>query len=1549
MTDPTSRRAGLSPEKLALLRRRLGGDATAAKPRETIPRAPGPGPAYPMSFAQARMWFVAQYDPENPMYNVPGAAMIDADVDVEALERAFTLAVRRHMGLRTVFRMVEGELQQVVLDPFPARVEVRDIRDRVRGIEDVERAVSEESARPFDLAEGPLFRVTLLRVYDDRYAWITTLHHIITDGWSSLVLGREVDGFYGDYVAGREPSPPEPELQYPDYAVWQRQWMSGERLQQQVAFWRERLAGAPALELPTDRPRPPEQSFRGAFEAFRLPERLARALRQVGKEESATLNMVILAAFATLMGKWAGQDDLVVGTILGNRNRPEVEGLIGLLANTAALRLDLSGDPDFREAVRRARRAVLDASAHQDLPFEKLVEELQLERDPSRQAVFQAMYFHHTYVAAHQTHDGGLSDLLNARPIHEDADTWMIDVGVAKFDLTFTTIEMEDGGLSGLLEYATDLFDASTMGRFARQLAAVLESASAQPDLPLSRVSLLDDAERRRVLSEWSITAAVSPRAPFHRLFVAWAARTPDAPALAGAGGERLTYAELNARANRLARRLAALGVGPESIVAVSLERSAEMVVALLAVLKAGGAFLPIDPEYPAQRRAWMVEDSSPRVIVTRSSLVPGLPATDAAVVEIDALAGEIDREDDANLPVEVELENAAYVIFTSGSTGRPKGVVVPHRGIGNLADAQREAFAISPESRVLQLASFSFDAAVAEVAHALLNGACLVLAPSARTAGPELVSFLREERVTVATMPPSLLSALPDEALPALETVVSAGEAAHPETVRRWGAGRRFVNAYGPTETTVCATVAVDPSPEAGRIPVGRPIPNVRAYVLDAAMNPLPAGVPGELYVGAIGVARGYLGKPGMTAERFVPDPYSGEPGARLYRTGDRARWTEGGELEFFGRIDTQVKVRGFRVELEEVENALLAHPGVRAAAAAVREDVPGHPRLVGYVVSANGSGADTAAVRAFVRERLPEHMVPAAVVELAVLPLSPSGKVDRAALPAPQAAAPDAGFTAPRGAAEETLARIWAQVLRRERVGVHDNFFELGGDSILSIQVIVRAAREGVRITPRQVFQHQTIAELAAAAEGATEGARAEQGAVTGEAPLTPVQRWFFAHELPRPHHWNMGMLLEARVPVDPALLARAGEAVLAHHDALRTRFERTADGWRQSFSAPEGAPPVDVFDLSAVADDAMDEEMNARASEVHASLDFTRGPTVRLALFDLGPSRPARIIAAVHHLVIDAVSWTAVAEDLDAAYRALAAGKDIDLPPKTTPFRDWARRLAEHARSPEMKAEAAYWLDAIPAIVPPVPVDDPEAPDTESGISAAFAELDEEETRALLEEVPAAYRTQVNDALLAALAMAYREWSGRESVLVEVEGHGREDLFPELDVSRTVGWFTTAHPVLLRALEGGPGETLKEVKETLRAIPGRGIGFGILRWMGDDETAARLAALPAPGISFNYLGQAAGAEEDRESALVRVGGPLGAVRAADTPRGHRIAVDGAVVEGRLRLGFFYGGASYRPGTVERLAAAYEAALRSLIDHCGGPGGGGGGGFTP
>jgi amino acid adenylation domain-containing protein len=1102
--DLLEKRAALSDTKRALLERRLRGEVGSTRPRETIGRVAGPGPEHPASFAQERMWFLTRLDPDKPLYNVPVAVLVPTDVDVPLLERALTEVVRRHEALRTSFRMgSDGQLLQVVHEPFPMRVQIRDVRHRVgeRFADGVNDLVAEEGSHPFDLEHPPLFRVTLLRVSDDEYAMVTTTHHIVTDGWAYPLMNREILECYAAGKEGREPELPPVTLRYADFAVWQRQYLSGENLERQVRYWRDKLAGTEPMDLPADRPRPPVASQRGRFHRFRLDAALADRLRALCRSEAATLNMVLMGAFYALMRRYTGQDRLVVGTLLGNRPRAELEDIVGVFVNTAALPIDLSGDPTFREAVALAKREVLEADRHQDLPFEKLVDELGLPRDVSRHPVFQVLYFHHVYAHTHHGMDDDGELPIRMRPVHPDHDADLIDTGVAKFDLMLATMETP-AGLAGVFEYASDLFDAATIERMARHFGVLLDGASRDPDARLSTLPLATDDERR-ALEAWSAGPRLDvPAEPLHRTFERQAARTPDAAALAWDGGT-MTYGELERRANQVAHRLRRLGVGPEVRVGVCMERGPELVAALLGTLKAGGAYVPLDPEYPAERLAWMTADAGAPVILTQPHLRDGLPPSAAETVEIDPAFAAVAGEPETAPALDDDPARLAYVIYTSGSTGTPKGAMNEHAGVVNRIAWMQAEYGLTADDVVLQKTPFSFDVSVWEFFWPLSVGAKLVLArPGGHRDAPYLAGLMERGGVTTAHFVPSMLAAFL-EAAPAgrcasLRRVVCSGEALPAELAQRFyarmadaGNGAvRLHNLYGPTEAAVDVTHhPCEPGDDAPWVPIGRPVANTRIHLLDAHGAPVPVGVPGELHIGGIQVGRGYGGRPGLTAERFVPDPFSAGPGARLYRTGDRARWRADGALLFLGRLDDQVKLRGFRIEPGEVEAELLRHPAIAAAAVRVREDVPGDARLVAYVVGRGGAAPDAAELRAFLGGRLPEHMVPSVFVGMDALPLTASGKVDRRALPAPpEDAAPAQGHVAPRNVVEDMLAEMWAEVLRRPGIGVTENFFAIGGHSLLATQVLVRIAETfEVEIPIRTFFAAPTIEALAAAVQAA------------------------------------------------------------------------------------------------------------------------------------------------------------------------------------------------------------------------------------------------------------------------------------------------------------------------------------------------------------------------------------------------------------------------------------------------------------------------------
>ncbi|HEX2202233.1 MAG TPA: amino acid adenylation domain-containing protein, partial [Longimicrobium sp.] len=979
----------------------------------------------PLSFGQERMWFLWRMEPDSPFYNISDAIRLRRALDPAVLERAFDALVERHEALRTTIGLVDGEPVQVIGPAGAFRLAFDDLSALPEAEREAEakRIASADAKTPFDLERGPVIRARLLRLAADDHLLVLVIHHAAADGWSYGVLFGELFALHDAFERG-EPSPlPALPVQYADYAAWQRAYFAGPALARHLAYWTGALAGAPALELPTDRPRPPVQSHRGALHLFRVePETLA-ALKALARREGATLYMVGLAALATLLGRWARADEVVLGSPVANRTRPELEGLIGFFVNMVAIRADLRGDPSFAELVRRVRETTFDAYAHQEVPFERVVEALGIAPDLSRGPVFQAAF------ALQNAFGDDARGVLSERV--------QVDSGSAKFDLTFSVTEYPSG-LWVVLEYATDLFDAATVERLAGRFATLLRGAAADPALPVSALPLLDEGERPRVLEAWNATAAEYPRdSAVHRVFESVAARTPDAVALAFEAGT-LTYAELNARANRLARRLRALGAGPDTRVGVALERSPEAVAALLAILKAGGAYVPLDPDYPADRLAFMLEDAGVSVLVAAGAVPGALAAFAGPVVSLARDAEAVAAESSANLEdVAVAAENLAYVVYTSGSTGRPKGVAVPHRAVLRLVLNTNFA-RFGADEAWLQVAPVAFDASTLEIWGALLHGGRIAQYPAGIPTLEGLASFFRRFGVTSAWLTAGLFHQMADaepEALGTLTQLLTGGDVVSPAHARRVMErfpALRLVNGYGPTENTTFTTCrTLEPADlERASLPIGAPVANTRVYVLDARMEPCGVDVPGELYAAGDGLARGYLGRPGLTAERFVPDPF--ERGGRLYRTGDLARWRSDGTLEFLGRADTQVKLRGFRIELGEIEAVLAFLPAVREAVVAVRED-GGEKRLVAYVVPAEGGEAPSPAeLRAALKARLPDYMVPSAFVSLKGLPLTPNGKVDRRALPAPEAGAPETAYVAPSTPTEEALAAIWAEVLR-------------------------------------------------------------------------------------------------------------------------------------------------------------------------------------------------------------------------------------------------------------------------------------------------------------------------------------------------------------------------------------------------------------------------------------------------------------------------------------------------------------------------------------
>lgn len=1095
MSDIAERIASLSPEKRALLEKRLAKKSSPDSVRVQILRVSRETSAFPLSFAQQRLWLLEQLVPGLPMYTMAGFVRFSGPLDRTAVKQCLTAVVERHETLRTTFTTADEQPVQVISPTPSVPIDEIDLSKQPHTSEEAIIALAVEEARqPFDLASGPLCRIKLLCLAPDDHVVVLTMHHIISDGTSIRVLFQDAIRVYEALVNGRAPNLPDLPVQYVDFAIWQRNWLQGERLEHLLRYWKDQLGGElPVLQLPTDRPRPTLQTFAGSRQTFSLPTTLTAALRELSQREGVTLFMVLLATFQALLSRYTGQEDILVGSPIANRNRSEIEPLIGFFVNTLVLRTDLSGNPTFRDLLKRVQQVALGAYAHEELPFEKLVEELQPERNMSHTPLFQVLF-------------GLQSDPTTAI---EMAGLTMrfqeIDSRTAKCDITLNMTEKPQT-IEGYLEYNTDLFDDATMTRLISHFETILHGAAANPDRRLADIPMLSEEERHTILIGWNDTRTNYPAAQcVHELFEARAAQHPDATAVVF-GGQQLTYGELNKRANQLAHHLRMLGVGAEGFVAICMERSADLIVGLLAILKAGGTYVPLDPTYPGERLAYMLEDTRATVLLTHEQLRAELPPHSAEVVCIDTQWADIAQQSGENPVNHTAPANLAYLMYTSGSTGNPKGIGIPHYAINRLV-LNTNYIDVQPDDRIAQAANASFDAATFEVWGALLNGALLVgITKDVALSPREFAAQLHEHGITTLFLTTALFNQLSREvprAFATLRHLMFGGEAVDPQRVRavlQEGAPARLLHVYGPTESTTYATwhLVGTVAETATTVPIGMALANTTTHVLDRHMQPVPAGVPGELYIGGDGLARGYHRRPALTAERFVPHPFSNQPGARLYRTGDLVRCLPDGAIEFLGRSDHQVKIRGFRIELGEIEAALLKHPGVREAVVLAREDTPGDRRLVAYMVpvqapgtenqqpddSAPSSALATHELRAFLKETLPDYMLPAAFITMDELPLTPNGKVNRKALPAPGTARPDlaGSFVAPSTPIETTLASIWCVVLKLEQVGVEDNFFDLGGYSLAAVQVASRV-REAfqVELPLRSLFETPTVAGLA------------------------------------------------------------------------------------------------------------------------------------------------------------------------------------------------------------------------------------------------------------------------------------------------------------------------------------------------------------------------------------------------------------------------------------------------------------------------------------
>ncbi|MGB2960773.1 MAG: amino acid adenylation domain-containing protein, partial [Bacteroidota bacterium] len=1300
MSDISKQITDLSPEKRKLLELLLKDEGVNLARSVIVPQKRDTD-SFPLSFAQQRLWFIDQLEPGSGQYNIPVGFRMVGSLDIRVLEEVIHRIVQRHESLRTVFSSRDDEPIQVVTSELKLKPRFVDLRTTPvsRREEEARQMLIEDAQQPFVLERGPLMRVTVLRLQDKEYWVLLTLHHIISDGWSMSVLAKEITSLYQTTVSGA-PSPlPDLSIQYSDFACWQREWFRGEEVEKQVRYWREQLGGAvQVLDLPSDRPRPAVASYRGESYEFDIPGDLSRSLERLAREEDATMFMALLSGFHALLYRYSGQEDISVGTPIANRNRAEIEDLVGFFVNTLVMRVLFSRDLTFRQLLRKVREVTLGAHAHQDLPFEKLVEELDPERATSHAPLFQVMFVYQNLPQQSFRLPG-----MTIEPLR-------VDQGTTPFDITFSIFE-QTGGLKGSIDYSADLFDHSTMERLAEHSLTLLRAAVADPDQPVSAATLLTPAEQRTVVVDWNDTA-ISFRdrdATLHGLFEATAHRDGSSIALE-VEGEQLSYSELNQRANKLAHYLVRHGVGPEVRVGVCLERSIEMIVAMLGILKAGGAYVALDPAYPNERVQYILLDSRATLLLTQKDLVGGLPEDHPPAVLLDSEWDGIASEKNSDPGVHVLPENLAYVIYTSGSTGRPKGVAIEHRSAVNLVQWASRVFPSEVTENTLASTSICFDLSVFEIFVPLSSGGSVTLVRNAL----DVLQFGEDSRVTlVNTVPSAIAELVRERGIPDSVRVVNlAGELLPTSLVKKiydLPGERKVYDLYGPSETTTYSTYAFR---EPDRRPiVGRPVANTQIYILDQSQQPVPVGVPGELYIGGSGLARGYLEKPDLTAERFVPEPFSGKSGSLMYRTGDLARYLADGNIEYLGRVDHQVKVRGFRIELGEIESELRQYGSVKEAVVIVREDTPGDKRLVAYCVPNQIPGPQPSHLRGILKEKLPDYMVPSAFVEMDEIPLTPNGKVDRRALPIPELGVTAAKESAPRTPVEEILVEIWSEVLSVDHVGVEDSFFDLGGHSLLATRLMSRLRRAfEIEVPLRTLFENPTVAGLATAIE-AKSGVRSE----VDVPPLEPVRRdgklplsfaqqrlWFLSELEEGGGLYNIPAAFRLVGALDVEVLERSINEVIRRHESLRTSFA-TVEGEPVAVIDQNVWLELPVMDLR----DVPPTEQNSRVYEIASArarqpFVLANGPLVRGVLLRLADEEHIGVFT-MHHIISDGWSIGVLIGELGALYKAYIAGEESPLPDLSIQYPDYAVWQRSWLQGEVLEGQLAYWKDMLQGVPP------------------------------------------------------------------------------------------------------------------------------------------------------------------------------------------------------------------------------------------------------
>ncbi|BBB56342.1 non-ribosomal peptide synthetase [Candidatus Megaera polyxenophila] len=1474
----------------------------------------------PLSFAQQRLWFLDQMLPGSAIYNIPIALSLSGFLDINAFEQSLNLLLERHESLRTVFPNIDGKPYQVILpnlyfnttDNIINLTNLKQTEQQAK----IANLVESEASYIFNLAEGPLIRIKLIILTPKEYVFLLTMHHIIGDGWSTTIIFKELSILYNSCLSKNQIVLPKLPIQYADFSIWQRSYIKESVLKKQLNYWKQQLSDMPEfLELATDKIRPRELTYKGCNYHYHLSNEIKDKLKILAGQQEVSLFMIILTAFKILLYKYTEQKDIVVGTPSIGRQYPEIEGVVGFFINTLALRTTFDNDQNFIDILNKVKKKTLQAYQNQDVAFEQIVDSLNVDRVTNRNPIFQIWF---TFEGIEE----GKTLFLN----QVKADTIYSPYAVAKFDLSFGAYESPNG-IGIAINYSTDLFYHSTIKNLAEHFKKLIYDILKNPYQDINLYSLLIPEKAKKILFKWNSTEVEYSIRCIHELIEEQVEKTPDNIAVVY-GDTTATYQELNEKANRLASYLRSLGVVTETPVAIVMNRSLEMIVAIIAILKAGATYIPIDPDFPKERLKYIVEDTKVLILLTQATLKESIVGLCKIVIEVNAK--DFHKYSELNHTNSVSIKNLAYIIYTSGSTGIPKGVMITHESLNNYIQYSKSKYDIA-NGKVILHSSIAFDMSITSIFLPLVQGDTIEIIAEGNELEDLQNKLQSEDTLNMVKLTPTHLKALRENVngkiLSNKAKLIIGGESLSWEDIKPWlNDHRKIFNEYGPTETTVgCCVYEINHLDSRASVSIGKPIDNMKIYILDKKLNPVPIGVRGEIYISGIGLARGYLNRADLTAERFFANPFTVE-GERLYKTGDLGRYLINGNIEYLGRNDEQVKIRGYRIELGEIEAVLNKHGDI-SAAVVIEKEQETTKSLVAYVVAGNFIPSDVE-IKNYLIDKLPEYMIPKHFVYLNRIPLTSNGKLDRRALPEPEVQSQDS-YIAPRTELEKQLCDIWAQVLKLEKISITDNFFRIGGDSIISIQVMSKARQKGIYFSVKDIFSYPSVIELTVNVKTEEKKPKIDQTLIKGKIMLTPIQHWFFAKNLPNNNYFNQSILLQPKKKLQLYIIKQSFMLLRHHHDILRCCYNNHHNQWQQ-ICLQEEIDTVEYIDLSVQEDETdITTKIENYSNKIQASLDINKGIIMKVLLFDLVKSQ--RLLIVVHHLVIDSVSWRILLEDLESFYSQLEKRSEVQFPNKTYSYKQWSQILADYAYSATLKKEIPYWQE-LEKNIQPIETDFNLGAYLEINSHNVEISLNKDKTLALLQKVHKAYRTEISDILLTALVLGFGDLTGNYTLNIAFEGHGREEIIEGIDLSRTIGWFTTIFPVVL--VVDNPNDlerAIKIIKENIRTIPNKGIGYGIIKHLRPKV----LTKNKSPQIIFNYLGR-----WDNVTSLNNLFSfaPESSGRnvAQENILDYVISINAEVKNDIMH--FFWTASSnhYYPETINKIVHYFIQRLNQLIEHC-------------